>query len=158
MLCRYVSSTHDPMSRTFYPVVTNLLQEIDDGMESRTTPIQKGEDDEDITMLDTFMPWSSPSYKSSPTQLLCSSRIQPTSLHGFGDISLIGVQMRWSWMRWIDEDEMLLLVLVLALEASWIILCDHGNVPRHLFWAFSGFLSCRALSPCCGRPPGRPQP
>ena len=40
MLCRYVSSTHDPMSRTFYPVVTNLLQEIDDGMESRTTPIQ----------------------------------------------------------------------------------------------------------------------
>ena len=61
-------------------------------------------------------------------------------------------------MRWIDEDEMLLLVLVLALEASWIILCDHGNVPRHLFWAFSGFLSCWALSPCCGRPLVTPNP
>ena len=89
MLCRYVSSTHDPMSCTLHPVVTNLLLEIDDGMESRTTPIQEGEDDEDIDMLDTFMPWPSPSYKSSPTRSSRSSRIQPTPLHGFGDISLI---------------------------------------------------------------------
>ena len=58
-------------------------------MESRMTPIQEGEDDEDIAMLDTLMPWSSPSYKSSPTQSSRSSRIQPTPLHGFGDISLI---------------------------------------------------------------------
>ena len=56
MLCRYVSSTHDLMSCTLHPVVTNLLQEIDDGMESRTTPIQEGEDEEDIAMLDTLMP------------------------------------------------------------------------------------------------------
>ena len=85
MLCRYVS----PMSCTLHPVVTNLLQEFDDGMESRTTPIQEGEDDEDIDMLDTFMPWPSPSYKSSPTRSSRSSRIQPTHLHSFGDISLI---------------------------------------------------------------------
>jgi len=39
--------------------------------------------------LDTLMPWSSPSYKSSPTQSSRSSRIQPTPLYGFGDISLI---------------------------------------------------------------------
>ena len=39
MLCRYVSSTHDPMSCTLHPVVTNLSQELDDGMELRTTPI-----------------------------------------------------------------------------------------------------------------------
>ena len=39
MLCRYESSTHDPMSCTLHPVVTNLSQELDDGMESRTTPI-----------------------------------------------------------------------------------------------------------------------
>ena len=42
MLCRYVSSTYDPMSCTLHPVVTNLLQEFDAGMESRTTPIQEG--------------------------------------------------------------------------------------------------------------------
>ena len=89
MLCRYVSSTHDPMSCTLHPVVTNLLLEIDDGMESRMTTIQEGEDDDDIDMLDTFMPWPSPSYKSSPTQSSRSSRIQLTPLHGFGDISFI---------------------------------------------------------------------
>ena len=77
------------MSCTLHPVVTNLLLEIDDGMESRMTPIQEGEDDDDIDMLDTFMPWPSPSYKSSPTRSSRSSRIQPTPLHGFGDISLI---------------------------------------------------------------------
>ena len=56
MLCQYVSSTHDPTSCTLHPVVTNVLQEFDAGMESRTTPIQEGEDDEDIAMLDTLMP------------------------------------------------------------------------------------------------------
>ena len=34
--------THDPMSCTLHPVVTNVLQEFDAGMESRTTPIQEG--------------------------------------------------------------------------------------------------------------------
>ena len=77
------------MSCTLHPVVTNLLLEIDDGMESRTTPIQEGEDDEDIDMLDTFMPWPSQSYKLTPTRSSRSSRIQPTPLHSFGDISLI---------------------------------------------------------------------
>ena len=32
MLCRYVSFTNNPMSCTIHPAVTNLLQEIDDGM------------------------------------------------------------------------------------------------------------------------------
>jgi len=68
------------------PAVTNLLQEFVDRMksrttpilkeeddediakmESRTTPIQGGEDDEDITMLDTSTPSSFPSCNSSPT-------------------------------------------------------------------------------------------
>jgi len=39
-------------------------------------------------------------------------------------------------MRWNRDDETLLLVLVPAVEASLIILCEHGNVLRHLFWAF----------------------
>ena len=58
-------------------------------MESRTTPIQEGKDDEDIATLDMHEPASSPSCKSTPTQFSRSSRIQPTPLHGFGDISLI---------------------------------------------------------------------
>ena len=47
---------NDPMPHILHPVVTNLLQEFDAGMESRTTPIQEGEDDEDIDMLDTLIP------------------------------------------------------------------------------------------------------
>ena len=39
-------------------------------------------------------------------------------------------------MHWNRDDEMLLLVLVPAPEASWIILCDYGNVLRHLFGPF----------------------
>jgi len=66
-----------------------FLQEFDAGMESRTTPIQEEEDDEDITTLDMHEPASSLSYKSTPTLFSRSSRIQPTPLHGFGDISLI---------------------------------------------------------------------
>ena len=33
-------------------------------------------------------------------------------------------------MRWKADDETFHLVLVLALEHSWIILCDHGKVLR----------------------------
>ena len=39
-------------------------------------------------------------------------------------------------MRWNRDDETLLLVLVPAPKASWIILYDHGKVLRNLFWAF----------------------
>ena len=86
------------------PAVTNLLQEFaDDGMESRTTPIleggddediakmesrttpiREGEDDEDIAMLDTSTPGSSPSCNLFPTQLPRRPRIQQTRRHCFG--------------------------------------------------------------------------
>ena len=63
-----------------------------------------------------------------------------------------------SWMHWKWDDDAVVLDLVPAPEGPWIILCDHSKVLRHLFgptWP----LSCRALSPSCGRPtPGRPQP
>jgi len=45
--------------------------------------------DEDITMLGTLMPASSPNYKSSPTWTVCSVRIQQIALHSNDDISLI---------------------------------------------------------------------
>ena len=54
MLCRYESFPNAPMSCTMHLAVTNLLQEIDNRMESRTTPIQEGEDDEDIAASDTY--------------------------------------------------------------------------------------------------------
>jgi hypothetical protein len=94
ILCKYVSFLHDPtpMFRKMRAAVTNLLQEFDGGMESRTTPIQEGEDDEDITMLNTPKIWSSTSYKSSPTWSLCPVRTQPTILNGDIDISFIRCQ------------------------------------------------------------------
>jgi hypothetical protein len=46
-----------PMYSKLRAAVTNLLQEFDGGMESRTTLIQEGEDDEDIIMLDTPEIW-----------------------------------------------------------------------------------------------------
>ena len=55
MLCRDMRLISNvPMSCTWHPSVTNLLQEFDDGMESRMTPIQEREDNEDITTLDTY--------------------------------------------------------------------------------------------------------
>jgi hypothetical protein len=63
----FVSHDSTSISSKLRAVVTNLLQEFDGGMESKTTPIQEREDDEDITMLDTPEIWSSMSYKSSPT-------------------------------------------------------------------------------------------
>ena len=53
------------------------------------TQIEEGADDEDITMLDTLKPVSSPSYKSSATWTSRLVRIQPTTLHSNGYISLI---------------------------------------------------------------------
>jgi hypothetical protein len=63
-------------------------------MESRMTPIQEGEDDEDIAILDTPMLWSFPSYNSSPTQLPRHPRIQQTRRHCFGHNSFIRHQNR----------------------------------------------------------------
>ena len=59
-------------------------------------------------------------------------------------------------MRWNCDDDTLLLVLVLALEASWIILCDHGNVLRHLFWAFFRLCIVSGLKPKLWVPPWSP--
>jgi hypothetical protein len=82
MLCRHVSFSHDhnPMSSNLCPVVTNLLQEFDGGMESRTTPIKEGENDQDITKVDTHEPSPSSSYKSSSTCTLRLVGIQQTTL------------------------------------------------------------------------------
>jgi hypothetical protein len=38
-----------------------------------------------------------------------------------------------SCMRWKGDDDAIVLDVVPALEGPWIILCDHGNVLRHLF-------------------------
>jgi hypothetical protein len=91
MLCRHVSFSHDhnPMSSNLHPAVTNLLQEFDGGMESRTTLIEGVEDDEDIIKVDIHEPCPSPSYKSSSTWTPRSVRIQQTTLDAIGHISVI---------------------------------------------------------------------
>ena len=60
MFSTHVSHSHNQatLSSNLCPAVTNLLQEIDARMESRTTQIQEGEDDEDITTLDMLEPAS----------------------------------------------------------------------------------------------------
>jgi hypothetical protein len=58
-------------------------------MESRTTPIQEGEDDEDMATLNTPTLWSSPSCNSSQPQLPRHHRIQQTRRHCFGHNFLI---------------------------------------------------------------------
>ncbi len=50
-------------------------------------------------------------------------------------------------MRWILDDETLLLVLILGPEASWIILCAHDKVLRHQFWAFFRLCIVSGLKP-----------
>jgi hypothetical protein len=63
-----------------------------------------------------------------------------------------------SWIRWKGDDDAVVLDLVSALEGLWIILCDHGKVLV-TYLGQLGHVSCRALSPSCGRPtPGRLQP
>ena len=75
MLCRYESFPNAPISCTMHPAVTNLLQEIDNGMESRMTPIQEGEDDENITASDAYTLKSD----SSTTWTLFPSQIPETA-------------------------------------------------------------------------------
>ena len=86
------------------------------GMESRTTPIQEGEDDEDIVMLDTHVSWSSPSCNSSPTRLPRPARFQQTPRHSFGNISLIR-HRNGAFLEVLERGQRrVVLVLVLAPE------------------------------------------
>ena len=36
-------------------------------------------------------------------------------------------------MRWKGDNDVIVLVLVLAPERSWLMLCDHDNMLHHLF-------------------------
>ena len=56
-------------------------------------------------------------------------------------------------MRWNGDDDAVDLVLVLAPEGSWIILCDHEKVLRHLFWAFQALYRVGPLAHVEDAPP-----
>jgi hypothetical protein len=62
-----IDNGHASILATMAAAVASLIDEDIVKMESRTTPIQEGEDDEDIATLDTPTLWSSPSCNSSPT-------------------------------------------------------------------------------------------
>jgi hypothetical protein len=106
-------------------------------------------------MLNTHMPRPSPCWTSSPTQLPRPSRIHRFSLH-LRTVSAItpsyNVKTRCISTRWKEDDDVVDLVLVLAPEVVWIMLCDHDKVLRHLFLGQLGRVSSRALGPSRGRP------
>jgi hypothetical protein len=58
-------------------------------------------------------------------------------------------------MRWKGDDDVVVLVLVLAPEDSWIILCDHDKVLRHLFGPIWPCI-VSVLKPRLRTPPGHP--
>jgi hypothetical protein len=128
-------------------------------MESRTTPIQEGEDDEDIATLDTPTLWSSLSCNSSPTQLPRHPWIQQTRRHCFGH----NFTIRHRNGAFLD-------VLERGRRRHHFGSSPSSKKVRGSFYVTMarccitylgqlGHVSCRALSPSCGRPtPGRRQP
>ena len=59
-------------------------------------------------------------------------------------------------MRWKGDDAAVDLVLVLAPERSWIILCDHEKVLPHLFWVNSALYRVGPSAQVVGAPSGAP--
>ena len=82
-----------------HPAITNLLQEIDNGMESRMTPIQKGEDDEDIAASDAYTLKSD----SSTTWTSFLSRIPETVCTKNNATATYGVYLRRTLYGWTDN-------------------------------------------------------
>ena len=68
-------------------------------MESRTTPIQEGEDDQDITTLDTYTLKS----ESSTSWTSFSSQIAETVCTKNDAMATYGVYLRRSLYGWIDN-------------------------------------------------------
>jgi hypothetical protein len=102
-------------------------------MESRTTLIQEREDDEDITTL-AHQRYGLPQVAIRP-QLSCHVILR-FSRHV---VTVLVITLSYDiktgrfWMPWKGDDDAVVLDLVLALEGSWIILCDHVKVLCHLF-------------------------
>jgi hypothetical protein len=68
------------------------------------------------------------------------------------------VEMRRISTHWKEDDDTIDLVLVLAPEVAWIMLCNHDKVLRHLFWANLAVYRVGPLAQVVGAPPGLPQP
>jgi len=99
MLCRYETFPNAPMSCTMHHAVPNLLQEIDNGMELRTTLIQEGENDEDIATSDTYTLKS----ESSTTWTSFPSLILDTVCTKNNATATYGVLLRISLNGWNDN-------------------------------------------------------
>ena len=76
-----------------------FLQEIDNGMESRTTPIQEGEDDEDVAASGTYTLKSD----SSTTWTSFPSRIPETVCTKNNATATYGVRLRRNLYGWKDN-------------------------------------------------------
>jgi hypothetical protein len=92
--------------------------------------------------------YPSSSYRSSLTWNSRSVWIQQITLEGIGHISLIRYRTMRSLMRWkANDDGSFVLVLILAPESLWIVLCDHDKVLRHQFWTFNGLQHAYRVEP-----------
>jgi hypothetical protein len=100
----------------------------------------------DITMQDTRTPRPSPRYKSSPTQLPRSVRIQPTPLHSFGVSPIAGIETRRIRMCWKGDNDVVVLVgsQLQKVCGSFYVTTTSRCVT---FLGQFGHVLCRALSP-----------
>jgi hypothetical protein len=57
---------------------------------------------------------------------------------------------------WKEDDDAVDLVLVLAQEVAWTMLCDHDKVLRHLFWANLAVYRVGPLAQVVGAPSWSP--
>jgi hypothetical protein len=89
--------------------------------------------DEDIAMLDTRTPCPSPCYKSSPTQLPCSVRIQPHPFTVLAIFPSTGIETRRIRMHWNGDNDAVVLDVIPAPEDSWIMLCDNDKLLCHVY-------------------------
>jgi hypothetical protein len=66
------------------------------------------------------------------------------------------VEMRRISTCWKEDDDAVDLVLVLAQEVAWTMLCDHDKVLRHLFWANLAVYRVGPLAQVVGAPSWSP--
>ena len=88
--------------------------------------------DEDIAMLDTPTPWSSPSCNSFPTQLPRHPRIQQIRRHCFGHNFLIRCQ-NGPFLDALERGRRRRRFGSGPSSRRSVDKCDHGKVLRHLF-------------------------
>jgi hypothetical protein len=133
-----------------HSTVTNLLQDVDDGMMMRTSPCW--------IRARHILPYATSRFQLSCHVWFGSNKYACT-------VSVIcpssSIKTRCIKICWKGDNDTIILVLVPAPKGSWIILCDHSKVLCHLFGPnrpciMSGLKPrLRTPTPCCPSTLGR---